>query len=839
MVIYYGRDPQGRRVEVQVSKQQHKQIQASGGWRQSGAKAQVQQQIREQYQASVAKEQVRIEKLKEEAIRAGKTVIERPSGEVVITTPKTGKVITAAVAAATPRITAPKIEPRPELLREREPTPPRIMEPPEMPPVHVTAPVPFTMYEARPKPAIKMGPPREWVRGEGRIPTTEELSILGPELEIYPPPKKAVPMRETISEPFLIAREKAAKESPDIFGEWIELAAPLIPVKTEREIAYPSARVGIEPIIGFGLGAAYGVVTFVPSIAKLPEAVYGVITKPEEAIKGITEEFVTQPTFAIGKILGGVITGFGIGKLVGWGITKFRPSKAVAEARITPARPAITRMRYDIEADLLRGTKFIKGKGVAKVYYGIGKAEQAYARITMDIKTSLKKLYPTKVETTIIKLGKGITKHEILTAKTGYIETITGKGITYIKKGFRYEHPEILGKPYQVTLAGKPAAMQTVIKGLTGEKLYFQKLIAGKEFTLKITAGRGIGLYEVTPQYMARTAAQYRTMLSEVTRVAYKGKRIKIQKIGVGVAERAKFKPVSLEQSLKQMGIGKFGPAAKVVTRTGKAWQQQARTLAAIEQSMKLAAETVIKPPVVTPVSAAASARAALYATGKFAVPTVTKVARVAPRAAPLATTVSQVAGIGRVERVAEEKAAYPARLETAFPDLAMRTSPWARARMKPMLEEEEVYVSRRARKVVGVQALATRQRVITMQRFGLGEQQAQVTLSQLGIMQAPMVKPALGIGVVTGLGLTQKQIQSQFQKQAQQQRQISKQAQEQAIGFQVPVVPIVPPFMPFAAIPTERKKKVPRKRKPRVKPAYKYREIKHPFPSIRELMGV
>jgi len=157
MVIYYGRDPQGRRVEVIVSKQQHKDIQAGGGWRQSGAEAQVKKQITEQYQEAVAKEQVRIEKIKEEAIEAGKTVLEKPSGEVLISTPeKVGvkRIVAAAVAAATPKITAPKIEPRPppgppyirEVVREFPPKP-EFLEPPVMrPDIRVTPTAPFVMY---------------------------------------------------------------------------------------------------------------------------------------------------------------------------------------------------------------------------------------------------------------------------------------------------------------------------------------------------------------------------------------------------------------------------------------------------------------------------------------------------------------------------------------------------------------------------------------------------------------------------------------------------------------------------------------------------------------------
>jgi len=76
----------------------------------------------------------------------------------------------------------------------------------------------------------------------------------------------------------------------------------------------------------------------------------------------------------------------------------------------------------------------------------------------------------------------------------------------------------------------------------------------------------------------------------------------------------------------------------------------------------------------------------------------------------------------------------------TAF---AGRAEPFVAMKYKP-LEEEEVYISPEAAKIVGIPTLVARERVLAMQRYGLTQKTMEGTLQELGIGETlkPTLKP-------------------------------------------------------------------------------------------------
>lgn len=658
MVIYYGRDPQGRRVEVQVSQQQHKDIQAAGGWRQSGAESQVKGQIQQQYQEAVAKEQVRIESIKAEAIRAGKTVLEKKSGEVIITDPEKARVqqiTAAAVSVTTPRITAPDIEPRPS------PTPPYtrkdpfaesrqiIKEPPKMPAVRVTEPTPFTLFEARPK------------------------AVIGLERMYEKPP-------------------------PELFEF-------LVPKRTEREIAYPSPRVGIRPIVEFPLGVAYGVVTLPTAIVRMPETAYAFVTDPIKSITAMGERFARMPGFFVGEIAGQTAATYGLGKLFGLGVAK------VKARGITTELIAGEYTYRDIAGGRI---------GLARAKAVILKKKKPVAKL--DIETIFKPAEIGEVSPAISRIM--VTKPKPMRLMAA------AKGITY---------PEVSGF--------YPGISKAII---------FKK---GKP----ISAAAAAGITKVEPGIL--------------------------KAVGIGISAPPKAKTVFgaiFREAKAPPPITMIKAAPKVITKPGIP-----AVVTTTEAIVKGVSKAITKPP------------------------------KAIPRTGVLTGAVT--AFIGKAEA------------------------------MKYMPAEEEVYISPRAREVVGVQALDTRQRVLSMQRFGLGAQQiqasaqklglgtrqAQATLSQLGIGRITMPRERISVvsavGIMPGIRVAER-FDIKFEPGLILEPPVVK--PRERVDVIQPPPPVILPGTPFVLFSPERKKVV-KKKKPKAKPAYKYREVRHPFPSLKSLMGI
>ena len=127
------------------------------------------------------------------------------------------------------------------------------------------------------------------------------------------------------------------------------------------------------------------------------------------------------------------------------------------------------------------------------------------------------------------------------------------------------------------------------------------------------------------------------------------------------------------------------------------------------------------------------------------------------------------------------------------------------------------------------------------MQSFGLSRKSSEKTMQEFGVGMKTM--PYIGSGLVVHERVAEGGLQ--FQPSPVSFKSIvdvvGDTGQDIGEGYSAPpvVVPpsIIPGMVPFTLIPTRKKKPVSRRRKTR-KPKYKYREIRHPFPSLSKLMG-
>lgn len=668
-VIYYARDPAGRRVEVPVTQQQHQQIQAAGGWRQSGAEAQAQQQVSEAY--SKIQEQKEIQA---PSGRVPKPVTEQEVAREVAKTKLPLRPEIVEKYAVTELPLRPEIveryrpEPRPEPLprpSEIIKVPPRaeIREPPEMrPDIHVTAPTPFTKFEAEPK------------------------AILRPERVYEKPPPR------------------------DVAEAIFEFAAPLLPTRTEREIAYPSPRVGITPIIEFGRGIAYGAITFPATIIKMPETIYTAVTDPVGTITAIGKKFQISPGFFVGEITGQAAISYGVGKLISTGIGKIRARAITTETQVGQYTfdPSTGFGKVGVDIVIKKKGKIID---LAQAEIGfktfpkeIFKPSPFLAKVTTGIGT--KKIGMAYV------LGKGEVLGKI-TAPSGLsVTTAKAMGLMYKYPGFK----RIAGTiGISETLAQPTGFLQTVGLGVTKTKLG----LAGQKFVSYLFR-RDI---TKTPITRIITKPTTKTTLPAV----------------VGVQTK-------VVESIVKAGVTKPSP---IITRAGVL-------------TGAVSAFIAQKPPIV-----------------------------------------------------------------------------------KEIIEEE--YISPKAPRVVGVPALDIRQREATMQRFGLTQKSALRTMQRLGV--GKVLKP------MERMDIAQKPIQLPkivpiqrpvtrlvprvIQKPRLKLKLMLEQKLKTELGLAPPItVPIpvtktlvVPPI--FVPMP-----KKPLRRRRRKKPKFKYREIRHPFPTIRELIG-
>ncbi len=514
-----------------------------------------------------------------------------------------------------------------------------------------------------------------------------------------------------------------------------ELFEFLRPKRTEREIAYEAREVGFRPVVEFGMGLAYGAVTFPEAIVRLPETVYKIVTDPGAVVKGITEKFARYPTFGIGEVTAQILIGRGIGKITGIGLAKYRARGITAATEVG---------QYTFEP----------AKGLGK--FGID----------IVIKKAGKVIETARAQVGF-KVGKKLFDPSVYAAE-----------VVAEKAGLSY----ILGKGYVISKVTTPSGLATTIAKATGIMYKYP----GFKPTL---ATLGISETLAAPTGLLRTVG------------------LGVSKAGL-VKAGQKFYSVLFKKDIPSYKITRIIPKApKVVT----------------------------KPYVPAIVGAEVKTIAVLI--GKAAV----KPGPAITRAGVLTGAVTAFVGMEEAERAVTS---IPGRL-----DDVMDISPWARR--KKLDIEEEVYISPRAREVVGIQGLDTRQRAATMQQFGMGTGQAQRTLLDLGVSRAIRPKERLDIGLRQPPAQIQVPVQIQIPGLRQppglklkppalklvpilKQPPGLKQPPAMAVP---PIVLIKPPTFPFL-IP-EVKKKVPRKRKPRVKPRYKYRAIKHPFPSLKKLMRI
>ena len=487
-------------------------------------------------------------------------------------------------------------------------------------------------------------------------------------------------------------------------------------------------------------------------------------------------EFVKSPVFEVELA---ALAGAGFTKLAAMDIAGKLITKGIATEVIT-----------------VPGAKYVP-YGVGAAITGLKLAEAEQLKVAGKPEAALGGLLTFGVAVGVAGLGAKVQKKYMISQELKKYTTALEVGeITYGAKAGRVESEALIFREgkllstaelktfFQIAEPGKPFAVFTAAKvkpKVTGAEVQrfvgiAKARVTGKGF-LKIT-DRG---FTITRKGIMGTAESYLF-----------GKDLKLvagaEAYGITISEKGLYKSVAEVTGWTKKGIP--------FRQLGVSFL--AKKAPPVDYYPKIPRPTTAMKPFGRPAviaSLEATTKQVSSVIGTAAVP------KTPPSVGVLTGAIASFVGRGEMPK---EKAAYPAMVEKAFPKTELAISPWARVK-KPIIEEEEIFISAKAKEVVGVQALDVRQRAATMQEYGLTQESMSSTMQQLGMPQAVVSKEVVGIGLKQIP--VQQQIQIQEQAQEQVQIQIQEQVQEQIQEFVFKPQPPVPvsAAIPFLLIPERR----------------------------------